>query len=648
MPRPLALGNGSLSINLDACGTIRDLFYPQVGYPNHLSGHRIRLGIWVHGQFAWDDDPGWTRTQAYRPDTLIAESNWSHDRLHLDLHLHEVVLPDSPIFLRRIRATFRGVNAAEVRIFQSQDLRIAESDIGDTAFYNPFLDGMVHYKGPYTFLFGGATRRGGLQGFATGIKGFGGLEGTWRDAEDGQLSGHPIAQGSVDSTFGLRLDLKPGGSAFADLWIVCGRTVDDVAERYHRLTSSGVPDAFEDADRVHRTWLASGITLDRGVAMAHRTLFRQSLAIMRSQIDDGGGVLAATDSDILETNRATYCYVWPRDGAFVSSVFDRSGHREVAARFFQFCRRCLDPKRPIFFQKYGPDGTLGASWHPWVADGKPEMPFQQDETALVVKAVTEFVARHGDSDNLLESLVFPACDFMADHRDPATGLPHPSWDLWEERRGVHAFTLAALIAAFRGAAPHATGERRTRYAAVAEELDDALQRRFFDDRQGVYHRSLIPATRRRLEPDRTLDSSVLAIGLLGAIRQNDSRWAATVDAIERGLRIGGPIDGVARYQGDYYFRRTERAAGNPWIICSLWLAQARLTLGDPASADHWIDWTCRQTQTGVLPEQIDPDTGAHLSVSPLTWSHAEFANTILHRYGLSTVERSDSADVALS
>jgi GH15 family glucan-1,4-alpha-glucosidase len=31
---------------------------------------------------------------------------------------------------------------------------------------------------------------------------------------------------------------------------------------------------------------------------------------------------------------------------------------------------------------------------------------------------------------------------------------------------------------------------------------------------------------------------------------------------------------------------------------------------------------------GLLSEQLDPNTGAPLSVSPLTWSHAEFIVTV--------------------
>jgi GH15 family glucan-1,4-alpha-glucosidase len=35
-----------------------------------------------------------------------------------------------------------------------------------------------------------------------------------------------------------------------------------------------------------------------------------------------------------------------------------------------------------------------------------------------------------------------------------------------------------------------------------------------------------------------------------------------------------------------------------------------------------------QLPGGLLSEQLDPNTGAPLSVSPLTWSHAEFIVTV--------------------
>src|SRR5207237_192056 len=56
-----------------------------------------------------------------------------------------------------------------------------------------------------------------------------GAEGTWRDAEDGELQGNPIAQGSVDSTLGISLTVPARGSAEADYWMAAGRDFREVA-----------------------------------------------------------------------------------------------------------------------------------------------------------------------------------------------------------------------------------------------------------------------------------------------------------------------------------------------------------------------------------------------------------------------------------
>ncbi|MDE2993118.1 MAG: hypothetical protein OXU67_04470, partial [Chloroflexota bacterium] len=44
-----------------------------------------------------------------------------------------------------------------------------------------------------------------------------------------------------------------------------------------------------------------------------------------------------------------------------------------------------------------------------------------------------------------------------------------------------------------------------------------------------------------------------------------------------------------------------------------------------------LRWVARSALTsGVLAEQIHPYSGVPLSVSPLTWSHATYATTVLH------------------
>jgi GH15 family glucan-1,4-alpha-glucosidase len=43
-----------------------------------------------------------------------------------------------------------------------------------------------------------------------------------------------------------------------------------------------------------------------------------------------------------------------------------------------------------------------------------------------------------------------------------------------------------------------------------------------------------------------------------------------------------------------------------------------------------IRWVAdKALPSGVLAEQLDPLSGAHISVSPLTWSHSTFVATVL-------------------
>ena len=80
-------------------------------------------------------------------------------------------------------------------------------------------------------------------------------------------------------------------------------------------------------------------------------LFKRSLLILRTQIDNRGGIIASGDSDILRFNKDSYSYVWPRDGAFVSLGLDAAGYFHITQRFFNFCARTIS-KEGFLYQKY--------------------------------------------------------------------------------------------------------------------------------------------------------------------------------------------------------------------------------------------------------------------------------------------------------
>jgi GH15 family glucan-1,4-alpha-glucosidase len=93
---------------------------------------------------------------------------------------------------------------------------------------------------------------------------------------------------------------------------------------------------------------------------------------------------------------------------------------------------------------------------------------------------------------------------------------------------------------------------------------------------------------------------------------------------------------MARYENDYYYQVTHDlslAQGNPWFVCTLWLAQYRLaratSLNDLREVIPLLDWVhSRVLPSGIMAEQVHPFTNEPLSVSPLTWSHAEYVMTV--------------------
>ena len=92
----------------------------------------------------------------------------------------------------------------------------------------------------------GATLPGllvGIHHWACGYKELPGREGTWRDAEDGELSGNPVAQGAVDSIAGFGLKLPAGGSQTLYYWLAVGGDFETVA-RTNRLVRERGPEHF--------------------------------------------------------------------------------------------------------------------------------------------------------------------------------------------------------------------------------------------------------------------------------------------------------------------------------------------------------------------------------------------------------------------
>lgn len=645
MPRDLPIGNGRLLLAFDRTYTLRDVYYPRVGQENHTQGRLNRFGVWCDGEFAWLSDEGWVRELRYEEGTLVTDVRLRHLRLGLSFHICDAVGLEDDLWIRKVTVRDERGTARQVRLFLHFDGHLWGYPDGETVYYEPTTRALVHYKGKRYFWFSGwVGDRPGYHFVACGNKAFRGHEGTWRDAEDGQLSGNPIAQGSVDSIGGVELSLPAGGTATATFWMAAGLRFADVYRLHETVLQQGPDTLLTRVRRYWRSWIEPDPPRLALLPASLQRLYRQSLLILRTQIDEGGAILAANDSDILQFGRDTYSYVWPRDGALIAEALLDAGYPELARRFFTFMGE-LVTHYGFFLHKYNPDGSAGSSWHPWAGpSGELQFPIQEDSTALVLAALWKYYRKTRDLELLRElysPMVVPCARFLASYRDPVTGLPAPSYDLWEERRGIHAFTVAAVFAGLHAAAQLARifgdDQLADTWERAANDMREAAVRYLYRPELGRFARTLTVGPRGDVQPDPILDASLAGLFLFGLFSPRDPRIVATMRAIEERLWVKTPVGGLARYEDDYYYqmsRDLERVPGNPWFICTLWQAEWHIARavspGELGRALEFLEWVATHAlPSGVLAEQVHPETGEPLSVSPLSWSHGTFIQTVL-------------------
>lgn len=682
MPRDIPVGNGRMLVTFDHQYQIRDFYYPHVGQENHAGANPFRFGVYsnVPGEsreaLFWTSSPGWHIRQRYLRDTLTTSVSLEHSDLKLVLYCNDCVDFHRNILVRKIKIKNLSDEGRLVRVIANQDFNMFGAKIGDTAYYDPDLRSMVHYRANRYVLvtFFGAAPEGspvdaigpqGIDEYAAGTAGFHGAEGTWRDAEDGHLQGNPIAQGAVDSTCACHVSVPPLGEKVIYMAMIAGQSRGELVDMHKWLLRMNPQGVIDRTSGYWRLWVG-GTNINFGnLPPKVVESFKRSLLILRTQIDNGGAIIAANDSDIMQFARDTYSYMWPRDGALVANALDLAGFSDIARSFYQFCSKVIT-EEGYFLHKYNPDGSPASSWHPWVLKGNRVLPIQEDETALVVWALWRHYFRYRDIEfirPLWVDVVQKAADFMVRYRDPRTGLPLPSYDLWEERWGVHAFTVATVYGGLKAAHNFAVAfgdrERAANYAKAAEEIKVGAAKYLFSPKLNRFVRRLVPKDMQAppdsptyveeqplsyepsidevYEVDEVIDASLYAIYKFHLFDADDPRVVSTMRAVETKLWVKTRVGGIARYENDYYHRISDDIAsvpGNPWFICTLWLADYHISraknTNDLKLAIPILEWAAGHAlESGVLAEQVHPYTNEPLSVAPLTWSHATVVATVI-------------------
>lgn len=636
MGRPVVLSNGQLFVGLDEHGLVHDFYYPYVGLENLATARSIqhKIGVWVDGQFSWTDDGSWDTDIQFEDDALISNINLRCQTLQLSLHLQDFIDIETNSLVRHITITNEAEAKRDVRLFMHQVFQISRAGRADTAIYVPDGHYLLDYKGRYLLVIGGKFDDGKVfDQYAVGNYGIEGKAGTYRDAEDGELSGNAVEHGGVDSVIRFRRKLAGGKSTTVDYWIIAANSQSDAQIIHADFNQAKIENRLAYVRQHWQAWLGSGQVETPGL---HRKELERSLLIIKAHCDERGSVLASGDSSIFNYGRDYYCYCWPRDAAYALWPLMRLGHFGEAKKFMEFARDTMH-KDGYLMHKYQPDRAIGSTWHPLVHGRSTELAIQEDETAGVIFMIGEFYDASQDRtfvENLYHTFIVPCAGFMSRFIDKQTGLPHASYDLWEEKFLTTTYTVCTVIAGLETAARLAEAVEQpddaVRWQRAADGIRQNLDKLYHKD--GYFVKGFLLKPGGKLEYDNTLDiSNLYGPFMFAKLPLNTGGpLASTAKHVEERLLNTSPSGGVVRYEHDNYFLTKQQYIGNPWAVSTLWLAQYYTAAGQTGQAKKLLDWALqRQSPSGVLSEQYDPETAAPLGVTPLVWSHAELVNTIL-------------------
>jgi len=288
--------------------------------------------------------------------------------------------------------------------------------------------------------------------------------------------------------------------------------------------------------------------------------------------------------------------------------------------------------------KYRADGAVGSSWHPYLhEDGTSSPPIQEDETALVLFVFNQFYQMHED-DRLLREfytpMIRPMANFLAGFIDETTGLPKPSYDLWEEHYLTTTYTTSVVYAALLAAADLAEisedSDSAVAWRSAADDISTAAHKHLYNANRKSFYKGLLVKDG-QIEHDTTIDtSSIFGAFMFGLFPVGSEELQSAVATLKETFHDEKNIIGLPRYENDWYRRVDGSETGNWWIITTLWMAQYAIETNDVKTAQKVVDWvSTHATSTGILPEQLSPLDESSVSVAPLSWSHAEYLATLL-------------------
>ncbi len=431
---------------------------------------------------------------------------------------------------------------------------------------------------------------------------------------------------------------SPNETKHFNIYVSFGESLRNCKNLIKKIRSQGSKIIYSETEEYWRTCIAEAAPIKSNNAELF-SLYKRSILVFKLMYNKRtGGLMAAPEVDEYFRKSGRYAYCWGRDAAFITTALDICGMSHCVDNFYKWAVNTQD-EDGSWQQRYHMDGNLAPCWG-----------LQIDETASIIWGMLSHYYITG-SREFLEYVwdnVEAAINFLLDFIDSDTGLPKPSFDLWEERLGEHAYSSAAVHAGIVSGAKIAhilnkPTEISKKWNIAADKLKEAIEDRFWKEDYKRFIRSIkvklngfgpessndteiITVNNKGYTKDVTKEDWKVDVSLVGisvpfdVYSSEDPKIRSTVELIEKVLTCND-VGGIKRYENDDYM------GGNPWILTTLWLALYHVKNRDYDKAKKYINWSAAgKTEMGMLPEQINKYTGKPDWIIPLTWSHAMYVH----------------------
>ncbi|UFS70696.1 glycoside hydrolase family 15 protein [Geomonas sp. RF6] len=402
-------------------------------------------------------------------------------------------------------------------------------------------------------------------------------------------------------------------------------------ERFHLILrwgegssrhGSGAPETLiEETLRAWRRWIA-GFNYQGPQEMLVR---RSAITIKLLDYLPTGALVAAATSSLPErvggARNWDYRYAWVRDTALCVYALRRIGMTKTAAGFLTWVLDAIekDGRPRVLYNLHGEQPPLEridpslegyrrsapVRWGNAAADQR-----QHDVYGEIIDCAYQWARGGGRIDSHLWSRLHALVEGAREAwRIPDQGI-------WEVRTSGRPFTYSAALC-------HVALERGARMATELGFPGDAAG--WLSEAETIRSTILEDAW----DPEKqaltehlgggALDASLLVLPMRRVLRADHPRMVATTAAVARHLDAGNGLlyrylprvspDGLPGEEGAF-------------LLCSFWLADNLAQQGRLDEAHALYDSLCgRANRLGLLPEEIDPASGAFLGNFPQAFSH---------------------------